>query len=257
MRLTRVLLPTFGRPTTATTGRHLQPAGIARASRSAVRPSVPARSPLRGEGRPATSRRGTARRRGRRRAAGSGGRRVGRPGPRARSAPASRPATAMLPPKKSLAYRDDPGARAARPAGRAPGRRTSPVTTATERVGRGSRVTLPGPAGAPGSRPPGRRRRDRKKPPVPTAAAASLRPEKRGLEGGRHADAVLVLGQALVGLQRGERAAGEQVVLVGREDHPAAERAEEDRAATPRPGQTTAAASSACGPAWRPRSCSG
>ena len=58
------------------------------------------------------------------------------PGPGSRSSPVSRPATPMLPPKKSLATARtaDVVARDARPpGGRAPGRRTSPVRMVTGR----------------------------------------------------------------------------------------------------------------------------
>ena len=51
--------------------------------------------------------------------------------------------------------------------------------------------------------------------------------EELELEGAGDADAVLVLGEALVGVGRGEGAPGEQVVLVGGEHEPATEDCEE------------------------------
>src|SRR5262245_9290056 len=53
-------------------------------------------------------------------------------------------------------------------------------------------------------------------------------PEQLGLEGARHTDAVLVHGEVAVDLRIGERPVGEEVVLVGREDHAAAEGGRED-----------------------------
>ncbi len=50
-----------------------------------------------------------------------------------------------------------------------------------------------------------------------------------GLEGAGHADAVLVLGEPLVRVGLRERKPGLQVVLVGREHHPAAEHRQEGR----------------------------
>ena len=59
-----------------------------------------------------------------------------------------------------------------------------------------------------------------------TGVAGELGPHL-ALELRGHADAVLVLGQVVVGVERRERPSGEQVVLVGRVDQPPAERGDE------------------------------
>ena len=77
-------------------------------------------------------------------------------------------------------------------------------------------------------------------------------PEGR-LEGPGHAQAVLVLGEALVGGGGREGPLGHQVVLVGGVDHPAAEAARGRSPASARRGRTPRRPPRRCGGAWRPR----
>ena len=86
-----------------------------------------------------------------------------------------------------------------------------------------------GSCGGPGSpRGAPRRPRRRSRAATPTPSPAGLAGQLE-LEDPGHAHAVLVHGEALVGVGRREGAAGEQVVLVGGEGHPSAEDGEEHR----------------------------
>ena len=183
-------------------------------------------------------RRGSGRRTGRRRAAGSDGPRGSAASTRARSAPTIRPVTPVLPPKNSLATGRT--RTSARPsvgpaAARAPGRPYSPVRMPTGRsrrpgerdgsIGRSRaherrvarRVARRPVAGGRRAVDPGEEAAlDARSPPRPA-------PSELLLEGAGHADAVLVHGEPLVVVGGRERAPGQQVVLVGGVHQPAAE----------------------------------
>ena len=235
MRLTSVDLPTFGRPTIATTGAVGGHERSARDEGGAVgghdldgMRAGPRRS----------CRRGSGRARARRQAAGSASPGAASASTRLRSAPVSKPVTPMLPPKN----RWRPGAAPTLPgaaraaAARAPARRAAgedrdgrvvhrrggQPTDVMRGLGARGAVAVGGGAVDPGEEPAADTRRlDR---------FTGERGAHLGFERARHADAVLVLcARRRSPSSSGKGRPREQVVLVGRVDEAAAQRREVPR----------------------------
>ena len=256
MRLTRVDLPTLGRPTTATTGG----ATTAQPRDGAAQGHAVGGDDLdraRQVGRHAC-RRGTHRWTGRRRAGGSGHPAGSEASVRATSAPTRSPVTAMLPPKNSL--RTGTTRTSSRPSRGEQRREHARAVLAREDGDGRGRLPARGAAdgrlvvasAAPGS--PRRRAVDPCEEPGLHADGLVDLAEQLGLEGARHADAVLVHGEALVGLGRREGTTGQQVVLVGGERQAPAEHAAEHRLRTPRRCRRPPPPRRGCAAAW-PASC--
>jgi hypothetical protein len=236
MRLSSVDLPTLGRPMMATMGR----VGHGQASRARRRAAPWVGMISTGRGRSAgvvPSRNGHPR--GTRRAAGSGVHGAPPPSTSPRSWPTNRPVTEVVPPKKRFGTEHHGRRSGSRPpmsgsehrgprfAGEHGGGGSSVGAAARRRWSRRDRSWRTAQPGSPRlalrsrcglvSRVPGEpsdRSAQAKKPGVGEVVDVALAPELE-LEGPRHADAVFVHGEALVGARRGEGPTSEQVVLVG------------------------------------------